>query len=313
MPMNAIFRNLKRLAQALLILTVAFNFSGPIASAESQVQSDFLSILNAERTGLGKNPLTYNASLTTAAYLHSQDMAENNYFSHTSLDGRTFVQRIVAAGYTNYLSLGENIAYHSGSADAAQVYSMWKNSPGHYANMMGDFNEAGLGVYSQSGLTYYTLDLGKSSVPIHTPPVLAHIGNQSVTAGQPLRVVISATDADGYVLIYSASNLPTGAGFNAGIRTLAWTPTSVQVGTYPGVHFQVSDGTLTASEDITITVLSATPWNVNADGAVNVLDMISVSQHWGETGIPGWIRQDVNTDGLINTLDLIIIGQHWTG
>jgi len=42
---------------------------------------------------------------------------------------------------------------------------MWKNSSGHYANMMGDFNEAGLGVYSYNGLAYYTLDLGKRNIP----------------------------------------------------------------------------------------------------------------------------------------------------
>jgi hypothetical protein len=97
-------------------------------------------------------------------------MAERGYFSHTSLDGRTFDQRIIAAGYTNYVSLGENIAYAYGAPDAAKVYEMWKNSPGHYANMMGDFNEAGLGVYSKNGYTYYTLDLGKSrSVTLPTP------------------------------------------------------------------------------------------------------------------------------------------------
>jgi hypothetical protein len=42
---------------------------------------------------------------------------------------------------------------------------MWKNSTGHYANMMGDFSDAGLGVYSKNGYTYYTLDLGKSHAP----------------------------------------------------------------------------------------------------------------------------------------------------
>jgi hypothetical protein len=89
-------------------------------------------------------------------------MAEKSYFSHISLDGRTFDQRIVAAGYANYSSLAENIAYAYGSPDAARVYGMWKNSSGHYANMMGDFSDAGLGVYSKNGYTYYTLDLGKS-------------------------------------------------------------------------------------------------------------------------------------------------------
>ncbi len=142
--------------------------SVPQVSAQASVETEFMAVLNSERATLGKSPLTINPSLSTAAYLHSKDMAEQNYFNHTSLDGRTFDQRIAAAGYTNYTSLAENIAYASGAPDAAKVYNMWKNSPGHYANMMGDFSDAGLGVYSKNSVTYYTLDLGKSR-PV-TPP-----------------------------------------------------------------------------------------------------------------------------------------------
>jgi hypothetical protein len=43
---------------------------------------------------------------------------------------------------------------------------MWKNSTGHYANMIGDFSEGGLGVYSKNGYTYYTLDMGKSRASV---------------------------------------------------------------------------------------------------------------------------------------------------
>ena len=52
---------------------------------------------------------------------------------------------------------------------------------------------------------------------------------------------------------------------------------------------------------------------MNGDGHVNVLDMIRVGQHFGETGTPGWIPEDVKQDGEINVLDMIIIGQNWTG
>ncbi len=145
---------------ALCIHAQLFPLMG--ASAQGTVEGDFIALLNAERATQGKSPVTVNSHLTTAAYLHSQDMAEQNYFNHTSLDGRTFVQRIVAAGYTNYSSLAENIAYAYGAPDEARVFGMWKGSSGHYANMMGDFNEAGLGVYTKNGYTYYTLDLGKS-------------------------------------------------------------------------------------------------------------------------------------------------------
>ena len=54
-------------------------------------------------------------------------------------------------------------------------------------------------------------------------------------------------------------------------------------------------------------------WDVNGDGAVNIFDMVLIGQHWGETGLAGWIREDVNKDGTINILDMIIVGQHWTG
>ncbi len=152
---------------SLLAVCIFVQLAFPLkVSAQSSVDGDFIALLNAERTTQGKSPVIANSHLTTAAYLHSQDMAEQNYFSHTSLDGRTFVQRIVAAGYTNYSSLAENIAYAYGAPDAARVFGMWKNSSGHYANMMGDFNEAGLGVYTKNGYTYYTLDLGKSTIQV---------------------------------------------------------------------------------------------------------------------------------------------------
>lgn len=309
-------RNIKRFGIALLLLLLFVDLWVITleTSAQTSIETQFMAILNAERVSLGKNILTINSSLSAAAYLHSKDMAENGYFSHTSLDGRNFVQRIVAAGYSNYYSLAENIAYHSGISDSGRVYDMWKNSAGHYANMIGDFNEAGLGVYSQSGYTYYTLDLGRRIVPDPAPPVLEHIGNKSVTVGQLLSFTVSATDVNGDALIYSVFNLPTGASFNLSTHTFSWTPTSNQAGTYPNVHFEVTDGTFFTSENINITVTQLyMNLDVNTDGAVNVLDMILVGQHWGETGVAGWIPEDVKADGLINVLDSILIGQHWTG
>jgi len=55
------------------------------------------------------------------------------------------------------------------------------------------------------------------------------------------------------------------------------------------------------------------PWDVNCDGQVNVLDMVIIGQHFGQTGNPGWMRADVNQDGVINVLDMVLVGQHWGG
>jgi len=151
------------------------------------------------------------------------------------------------------------------------------------------------------------------TVSIDQPPVLTAIGNKSVNEGTTLSFTISASDADGDALTYSASNLPVGATFNANTRTLSWTPGYSQAGVYAGVHFQVSDGQMTDYEDIAITVGNVLRPDVNDDGSINVLDMITIGQHWSQTGAGGWIRQDINEDGAVNVLDATLIGQHWTG
>ena len=92
------------------------------------------------------------------------------------------------------------------------------------------------------------------------PPVLTAIGDKTVQAGQLLTFTTPASDLDpGDTLTYSASNLPAGASFNPGTQTFSWTPTAAQVGTFPNVHFDVSDGFSSDAEDISITVTAAPP------------------------------------------------------
>src|SRR5205814_8075723 len=72
--------------------------------------------------------------------------------------------------------------------------------------------------------------------------------------GSLLTFTISASDADGDALTYSASGLPAGASFDAATKTFSWTPGYDQAGSYPGVTFTVTDGTAPVSETITITI-----------------------------------------------------------
>ncbi|MBI3996332.1 MAG: S8 family serine peptidase [Candidatus Omnitrophica bacterium] len=87
------------------------------------------------------------------------------------------------------------------------------------------------------------------------PPVLQPIGNQTVVAGQLLSFTVTASDPDGDALTLSATNLPAGSSFDPSTGLFSWTPSSSQAGTYPGVHFEVSDGQFTDAEDMTILVL----------------------------------------------------------
>jgi uncharacterized protein YkwD len=45
-------------------------------------------LTNDERTRVGKAPYYATTPLINAALAHAQDMSANNYFSHTSQDGK---------------------------------------------------------------------------------------------------------------------------------------------------------------------------------------------------------------------------------
>jgi len=106
--------------------------------------------------------LAMNAALGAAARGHSQDMAVNDYFSHTSLDGRTFDQRISAAGYSGAFPWGENIA--AGQSTPEEVVTGWMASPGHCTNIMSSgYKAIGVGYAFRAGSTYrhyWTQDFG---------------------------------------------------------------------------------------------------------------------------------------------------------
>ena len=82
---------------------------------------------------IATTPLGWNSSLEVAAKTHSQDMADNDFFSHTGSDGSSAAERVNVAGY-QWRTVGENIA--AGRATAAETLSDWLDSPGHCRNIM---------------------------------------------------------------------------------------------------------------------------------------------------------------------------------
>lgn len=122
----------------------------------------FLKLINDYRAQYGRAPLLLTKTLGAAAEHHSVDMASKNYFSHTLAGGVTWSQNIANHGYTYNTYKAENIA--AGSAKATQVFSQWKNSSGHRANMLNaNFTAIGTGrAYSSSSAYgwYWTTTFG---------------------------------------------------------------------------------------------------------------------------------------------------------
>jgi len=53
-----------------------------------------------------------------------------------------------------------------------------------------------------------------------------------------------------------------------------------------------------------------TNYDINMDGTLNQKDLHSIKKHYGETGQPGWIREDVDNNGIIQILDPVLIQNH---
>ena len=68
-----------------------------------------------------------------------------------------------------------------------------------------------------------------------------------------------------------------------------------------------SDETKTA-ELTTKTTISPVPRDLNADGTVNILDLVQVTNQFGESG--EGLSGDVNMDGHVNILDLVEVASY---
>ena len=159
--------------------------------------------------------------------------------------------------------------------------------------------------------TSYGTDQIFTTLAVSAPLNITTTSLQSGTIGITYSQTLAATGGTSpYNWSINSGSLPAGlslssSGVISGTPTAAGSPTSVT--------FKVTDAnSLTATQSLSITTAYAA-WDVNEDGSVNVLDMTLISQDFGQTGTPGWIREDVNGDGVINIQDLIIIGQHLTG
>jgi uncharacterized protein YkwD len=123
----------------------------PAQASKRAIVRATLCTINAERGRHGLNPLRLNARLSRAAAAHAGDMERRNYFSHDSLGGGSFVDRIRSTGYLNGArswTVGENLAWGShGRSSPLTITGMWMNSAGHRANILSPtFREIGIGV-----------------------------------------------------------------------------------------------------------------------------------------------------------------------
>ncbi|MCK6570321.1 CAP domain-containing protein [Myxococcota bacterium] len=125
----------------------------PPGSCGTATETRVAELVNEARVRNGLSPLTCDPAAVQAAQAHSRDQCQMGWMSHTGSDGSDAGDRLRRAG-GRFGGWGENVAYGTGSPEG--VHDMWMNSPGHYANIMGNFSRFGVGHDPCGGSNYWT-------------------------------------------------------------------------------------------------------------------------------------------------------------
>ncbi|MCL4397686.1 CAP domain-containing protein [Patescibacteria group bacterium] len=182
-----------------IILTGVAKFNpGVLGYASNITVTDLLKYTNDQRVAAGQMPLKLNDQLNRAAEAKAADMFANQYWAHTSPQGKDPWSFITAAGYS-YLFAGENLARDFG--DSKSVVDAWMNSPSHRENLLnsryadvgfavvnGKYNgyETTLVVQMFGAQSARTPTVEETSVPAQVQETSSESAKQSTPAGMIL-------------------------------------------------------------------------------------------------------------------------------
>jgi len=167
-------------AQDSASLTITTELSAKDRSALEQ-QTFFL--VNEYRKANQLPVLKWSGDIADVARRHSKDMADSKVgFGHEG-----FSKRVSQLGskMVGLKGAGENVLKTDNPEEVAQqAVKIWLNSPHHLANIRGDFNYSGMGVWKDGrGMIYFTqvfVKLQPKALPVTdeaaTPQVVSPYG-----------------------------------------------------------------------------------------------------------------------------------------
>ncbi|MEH7222878.1 CAP domain-containing protein [Bacillus sp. JJ1566] len=130
-------------------------YTGASDQLKEGFEYQLFDLTNASRVNHGLGVLTWDDHVKETARKHSLDMAENNYFSHTNLQGQSPFDRMLEDEIL-FTIAGENLAYGQFSSIFAHEGLM--NSMGHRENILKkEYTYLGVGVaFNTESHPYYT-------------------------------------------------------------------------------------------------------------------------------------------------------------
>jgi uncharacterized protein YkwD len=130
-------------------------FTDPSEELKEGFEYQLFDLTNAARVNHGLSILSWEESVRETARNHSKDMADNNYFNHTNLEGQSPFDRMKEDDIA-FRMAGENLA--TGQLSSIFAHEGLMNSLGHRENILqSGFESIGVGVaFNEESRPYYT-------------------------------------------------------------------------------------------------------------------------------------------------------------
>lgn len=106
-------------------------------------EKQIVDLTNSVRDREGLTRLEFSEKASKSSLIHSMDMRDKNYFDHVNKKNETPFDRMRKQNIM-YSLAGENIA--AGQINAIYAHEAWMNSIGHRKNILGDYENIGVGV-----------------------------------------------------------------------------------------------------------------------------------------------------------------------
>lgn len=158
--MKNIYSLILPLTFVFMLVSCSPNTSDEVKVDEKQVmnydyntnETELARLINEHRVSIGLNKLEIINHISFKSEEHNEYMITNNVVDHAYFQERSDnIIRVLGA-----VKVNENVAYNFITPQSA--LNAWLNSPGHRANIEGDFTYFGISVTesSETGKKYYT-------------------------------------------------------------------------------------------------------------------------------------------------------------
>ncbi len=142
---------LSTLALAATLLVAGAPAAAAAPPSRGQAELEFLQLLNQTRVDHGLAPLESDGLIVPIAREWSGQMAASSVLSHRP-DLRAQIEGRVTR---EWYRIGENVGRGGG---VASLHTAFMNSPGHKANVLGDYNRVGIGVVISGSTIWVTFN-----------------------------------------------------------------------------------------------------------------------------------------------------------